>query len=184
MGRVRRELFVPAQWQSRASEDRPLPIGCGQTISQPSLVAYMTERLELTPDSRVLEIGTGSGFQTAILAELAGEVYTIECVPELASRAETLLGDLGYRNIRFHVGDGALGWPEQAPFDAIIVTAAGARIPPSLLLQLDESGRLLLPLGPRDDEQTLTLLRADAGGRWRRRDLCPVWFVPLVSASL
>lgn len=184
MNRVPRSLFVPPHCRDQAGEDRPLPIGCGQTISQPSLVAYMTERLALTPGSRVLEIGTGSGFQTAVLAEIAAEVYTIECIPELASGAERLLGGMGYRNIFFHVGDGALGWPEKAPFDAIVVTAAGAALPASLILQLEPGGRLLLPLGAPEGEQSLTLVQSLPGGGWRRQDLCPVWFVPLISASL
>jgi protein-L-isoaspartate(D-aspartate) O-methyltransferase len=184
MAKVPRARFVPGQWRERAGEDRPLPIGCGQTISQPSLVAYMTERLGLTSRSRVLEIGTGSGYQTAILAEIAAEVYTIECIPELAASAESRLSDLGYRNIFFHVGDGSLGWPERAPFDAIVVTAAGTSFQPSLIVQLEPGGKLLAPVGPPEGEQTLALVDSNPRGEWRRRDLCSVWFVPLVSASI
>ncbi len=184
MSRVTRSRFVPRQWRERAHEDRPLPIGAGQTTSQPSLIAYMTERLGLTPQSRVLEIGTGSGFQTAILAEIAAEVCTIEILPELAARAEALLSDLGYRNIFFHLGDGAQGWPERAPFDAILVTAAGESLSPALMLQLNPGGRMLLPVGPAEGEQMRVLLDSDPGGGWRRRNLCSVWFVQLVSASI
>jgi protein-L-isoaspartate(D-aspartate) O-methyltransferase len=182
--RVSRSVFVSAQWQDRAGEDRPLPIGCGQTTSQPSLVAYMTEQLALTPKSRVLEIGTGSGFQTAILAEIAAEVFTVELLPELAASARQRLDGLGYRNISYRVGDGAEGWPGEAPFDGIIVTAAGRMLPPALIAQLRPGGRLLAPLGPPEGEQTLVLVETRKNGEWRRRDLCSVWFVPLVSASL
>ncbi|HVW22662.1 MAG TPA: protein-L-isoaspartate(D-aspartate) O-methyltransferase [Opitutaceae bacterium] len=182
--RVPRGAFVGPQWQERAHEDRPLPIGCGQTTSQPSLVAYMTEQLALTPKSRVLEIGTGSGFQTAILAELAAEVFTVELLPELAASARQRLDGMGYRNVSYRVGDGAEGWPEHAPFDAIIVTAAGRALPPALIAQLRPGGRLLAPLGPPEGEQTLVLVDTRSNGEWHRRDLCSVWFVPLVSASL
>lgn len=182
--RVARSAFVSAQWRERAGEDRPLPIGCGQTTSQPSLVAYMTEQLALTPQSRVLEIGTGSGFQTAILAEIAAEVFTVELLPELAASARQRLDGLGYRNISYRVGDGAAGWPEKGSFDGIIVTAAGRVLPPSLIAQVRPGGRLLAPLGPPEGEQTLVLVETRPNGEWCRRDLCSVWFVPLVSASL
>jgi protein-L-isoaspartate(D-aspartate) O-methyltransferase len=182
--RVPRAAFVGPQWRARAGEDRPLPIDCGQTTSQPSLVAYMTEQLGVNPRSRVLEIGTGSGFQTAILAEVVAEVFTIEWLPELAASARQRLEGLGYRNISYRVGDGTAGWPEAAPFDAIIVTAAGRVLPPALIAQLRSGGRLLAPLGEPEGEQTLVLVETRPNGEWRRRDLCSVWFVPLVSASL
>ena len=182
--RVSRSAFVPVQWRERAGEDRPLPIGCGQTTSQPSLVAYMTEQLALTPKSRVLEVGTGSGFQTAILAEIAAQVFTVELLPELAASARERLDRLGYRNVSYRTGDGAEGWPGEAPFDAIIVTAAGRILPPALIAQLRPGGRLLAPLGPPEGEQMLVLVETQQNGEWRRRDLCSVWFVPLVSASL
>ena len=179
---VRRELFLPRELQSRAGEDLPLPIGYAQTISQPSLVGYMTEELRVAEHSRVLEIGTGSGYQTAILAELAAEVFTIERIPELAAVARERLAGLGYRNIRFKTGDGALGWPEAAPFDAIMVTAAAPTLPLALVEQLANGGRLLVPVGTLDaDDQILVLVEKAANGALRRRDLQAVRFVPLVS---
>lgn len=184
MLKVRRSLFVAPQWQARAGEDRPLPIGEGQTTTQPSLIAYMTDQLRLTKKSRVLEVGTGSGFHTAILAELAGQVYTIELLPELADAAEERLRQMDYANILFRVGDGTLGWKEAAPFDAILVTAAGRTLAPELIAQLRPGGRMLAPVGEPEGEQTLVLVETSAKGEWRRSDLCSVWFVPLVSASL
>ena len=181
MREVRREHFVPPDLRARAREDTALPIGCEQTISQPSLVARMTEELELTPNSHVLEIGTGSGYQTAILAELAEQVYTIERVPELAVEAEARLGRLAYRNIHFRVGDGALGWPEAAPFNAIIVTAAPGTLPPALIEQLEPGGRLVAPVGSAPlDTQVLMLVEKDRDGFVLQRELCPVRFVPLI----
>jgi protein-L-isoaspartate(D-aspartate) O-methyltransferase len=178
---VRREFFLPTEQRGHAQEDTPLPIGWGQTISQPSLVTYMTQQLALTPHSRVLEIGTGSGFQTAILAEIATEVYTIERVPELASVARRRLEELHYRNVHFRVGDGALGWPEAAPFDRIMVTAAARTLPPALLDQLAPEGRLVAPIGPTSEEQLLVLVERDVAGRFADSELCPVRFVPLIS---
>ena len=184
MREVRRENFVPAPQRSHASEDTALPIGWQQTISQPSLVARMTQELGLTSKSRVLEIGTGSGYQTAILAEVAAEVYTIERLLELAVEAEARLKNLGYRNVHFRVGDGALGWPEDAPFDAIIVTAAPERLPQMLVEQLAPGGRLVAPIGSvLDDSQVLILLEKDLKGAVTQRELCAVRFVPLVSDS-
>lgn len=180
---VRRELFVPLEQRAHAREDTALPIGSAQTISQPSLVRIMTEQLELMPDSRVLEIGTGSGYQTAILAELAAEVFTIERLPELAEPARGLLLGLGYRNIRFRVGDGACGWQEAAPFDAIIVTAAATELPAPLVVQLAPGGRLVVPVGPTPDHQMLWRYDKDRHGRIRPRKLCSVRFVPLVTGS-
>ncbi len=177
--RVPRHRFVPDHLQDMAYEDRPLPIGQGQTISQPFVVALMTQALELTPESRVLEIGTGSGYQTAILAELAGEVYTVEVRPELQERAKRILTDLGYTNIHFRVGDGWLGWPEEAPFDAIIVTAAASEWPQALIKQLAEDGRMVIPVGEQDWNQNLWLLtRID--GNLIKESLGPVRFVPLI----
>ena len=146
MERVPRHLFVPASQRRSAYEDGPLPIGQGQTISQPYMVARMTELLRLTPDSKVLEVGTGSGYQAAVLAELAGQVWTIERHPELAGQAEELLLQLGYTNVRVVVGDGSLGFPHEAPYDAIIVTAAAPRLPEALGAQLVPHGRMVIPI--------------------------------------
>ena len=182
--KVQRARFVSPQWQARAGEDRPLPIGSDQTTSQPSLIAYMTDQLQLTPKSRVLEVGTGSGYHTAILAELANQVYTIECRAELAASAEKRLRALRYRNVAYRLGDGAMGWVESAPYDAIIVTAAGRVLSPALIAQLKPGGRMIAPLGEPAGEQTLVLVETKRSGEWVRRDLCSVWFVPLISASL
>jgi protein-L-isoaspartate(D-aspartate) O-methyltransferase len=184
LAKVRRADFVASHLQEKADEDRPLPIGGGQTTPQPSLVSYMTEQLQITRGSRVLEVGTGCGYQTAILAELASMVYTVECSSELATSAEVRLRKLRYRNVAFRLGDGALGWVEAAPFDAIIVTAAGRTLPAALVAQLKPGGRLIAPVGDAEGEQTLVLVETKRSGEWVRRDLCPVWFVPLVSASL
>jgi protein-L-isoaspartate(D-aspartate) O-methyltransferase len=182
MRAVRRELFVPSAVRSHAKEDMALPIGSDQTISQPSLVARMTEELDLTSHSRVLEIGTGSGYQTAILAELSDEVFTIERLQELANAAQARLKLLGYRNIHFRTGDGALGWPEEAPFSAIIVTAAPERMPPVWIEQLEPGGKLVAPVGSTArDGQVLILVEKDRDGVVLQRELCPVRFVPLVS---
>jgi protein-L-isoaspartate(D-aspartate) O-methyltransferase len=179
---VRREFFVPADQRARAGDDAALPIGHRQTISQPSLVAYMTEQLRPTERSRVLEVGTGSGYQTAILAELAETVYTIERLPELADAAHARLDSLGYRNIKFRIGDGALGWPEAAPFDRVMVTAAATEMPSALTDQLKPGGRLVGPIGSvEEDNQLLILLEKDDAGNLRQTDLCPVRFVPFIS---
>ena len=147
MRKVPRHEFVPARWKRSAYEDRPLPIGHGQTISQPYIVAAMTELAALSEGDRVLEIGTGSGYQAAVLAELAAQVYTIEIVGPLAERAARTLESLGYASVRVRHGDGYRGWPEAAPFDAIVVTAAAPRVPPALLEQLTVGGRLVIPVG-------------------------------------
>jgi protein-L-isoaspartate(D-aspartate) O-methyltransferase len=181
MDAVPRDRFVPVGERSLAGRDMPLPIGCGQTISQPSLVAYMTEQLALTPASRVLELGTGSGFQTAVLAQLAREVFTVERIELLATEAQARLASLGYRNIHFRVGDGARGWPEQAPFDAIIVTAAASTVPAALTEQLAADGRLVIPLGEPGAEQALWLIEKTDDGTLRKTDLMDVRFVPLIS---
>jgi protein-L-isoaspartate(D-aspartate) O-methyltransferase len=179
---VQRELFVPRRERALAAQDNPLPIGCGQTISQPSLVAYMTEQLRLDARSRVLEIGTGSGYQTAILAEIAATVFTIERIDHLGRAAAERLRRLGYVNIRFRVGDGARGWAEEAPFNAIIVTAAAERMPAPLIEQLQCGGRLVAPVGSvSEDNQELMLLEKDVDGSVRTRKLCDVRFVPLIT---
>lgn len=177
MRKVPRHLFVPEAVRPSAYEDSPLPIGFGQTISQPYIVAYMSEVLQVAPDHRVLEVGTGSGYQAAILAELAREVYTIEIVPELAERARTTLESLGYANVHVRVGDGYLGWPEHAPFDRIMVTAAPDHVPQPLVEQLADGGRLVLPVG-RGDQWIRILTRR--GDRVTEQTTIPVRFVPLV----
>jgi protein-L-isoaspartate(D-aspartate) O-methyltransferase len=177
MQRVARHRFVPAESLPLAYADRPLPIGYGQTVSQPYIVAFMTEALQLRPGDRVLEIGTGSGYQTAILAEIAARVFTIEIVQPLAEKAATTLAELGYTNVRTRVGNGFHGWRQEAPFQAIIVTAAPLHIPHVLLEQLAVGGRLLLPVGGA--EQRLVLYQRTADG-YTRTDLGRVRFVPLV----
>ncbi len=180
VAQVPRQLFVPEPYRPDAEADRPLPIGWGQTISQPFVVAFMTERLRLTGVERVLEVGTGSGYQTAILALLAEEVLSVEIVPELAERArETLVETLGLRNVRLRTGDGALGWPEEAPFDRIIVTAAAPEVPPALLAQLAPGGRMILPVGEELDVQMLRVIDKGNDGESVEADLLPVRFVPL-----
>jgi protein-L-isoaspartate(D-aspartate) O-methyltransferase len=166
----------------RAYEDRPLPIGKGQTISQPYVVAYMTQELQIRPGDRVLEVGTGSGYQAAVLAQLAGWVYTIEIIPELSARARGVLADLGYENITTMVGDGGHGWPEHAPFQAIMVTAAAQRIPDGLVEQLEVGGRLIAPVGPAYEVQDLVLVERHTTGTDRRM-LIPVRFVPLTGEA-
>jgi protein-L-isoaspartate(D-aspartate) O-methyltransferase len=173
-----RHLFVPAEVRALAYGDHPLPIGRGQTISQPYIVAYMTELLDPRPESRVLEIGTGSGYQTAILAALAKEVYTIEIVPELAREAAERLRKMGYANVRPRHGDGYLGWPEKGPFDRILLTAAPPEVPRALLDQLAAGGRLVAPVGT--GYQNVVLVEKLPGGGLRRQSLLPVRFVPMV----
>jgi protein-L-isoaspartate(D-aspartate) O-methyltransferase len=177
---VPRHMFVPPALRSEAEEDRPLPIGHGQTISQPFIVAFMTEALRLVGDERVLEVGTGSGYQTAILSLLAREVFSIEIVPELAASAsELLLRTLALQNVSLRLGDGRLGWPEAAPFDGIIVTAAPASVPEPLREQLAPGGRLVIPVGADHDAQVLKLLERGDDGVSQETDLLPVRFVPL-----
>jgi protein-L-isoaspartate(D-aspartate) O-methyltransferase len=177
MRTVPRERFVPAALAARAYDDSPLPIGQGQTISQPYIVAYMTEALGVARDHRVLEIGTGSGYQAAVLGELAGEVYTIEIVPELARGAAAMLEALGYANVRVREGDGYAGWPEHAPFDRILVTAAPEEIPRPLVDQLAPGGRLVLPVGEQGRTQWMTIVEKTPDGIAERRTI-PVQFVP------
>ncbi len=179
MGRVERHEFVPEALRARAYEDRPLPIGFGQTISQPYIVALMTDLLEPAPGDRVLEIGTGSGYQAAVLAELGLEVYSIEIVPELGDEAAARLDRLGYDKVATRVGDGYDGWPERAPFDGLVVTAAAGHVPPPLIEQLKPGGRMVIPVGEPFRVQRLVLITKAADGSLRSRQLLPVRFVPL-----
>jgi protein-L-isoaspartate(D-aspartate) O-methyltransferase len=178
MRQVPRHHFVPEDMWDMAYRDTPLPIGRGQTISQPYIVAYMTQMLHVEPDDRVLEIGTGSGYQVAVLSRLAREVYTVERVEELARRAEQILKALGYQNVHFRIGDGGYGWPEAAPFDAIIVTAAAPNVPQPLVAQLVDGGRMVVPIGPTGYQDLVRLHRQ--GEQIQRESLVPVAFVPLV----
>jgi protein-L-isoaspartate(D-aspartate) O-methyltransferase len=179
MAKVPRDRFVPARLASQAYDDNPLPIGSGQTISQPYIVALMSQWAGVKPGDKVLEVGTGSGYQAAVLAELAGRVFTIELRPELAEAAQTRLRELGYGRVQGRAGDGYQGWPEEAPFDAILVTATAPGVPPALKEQLQEGGRLIIPVGPPDNVQTLLLLR-QVKGELREEKRLPVLFVPLV----
>ena len=178
MRKVERHLFVPEEYAHRAYDDDPVPIGYGQSISQPYIVAFMTELLKLDSTDRVLEIGTGSGYQAAILAEICKSVYTIELIPQLANRAKNLLAELGYKNLFVKAGDGYKGWPEYAPFDAIIVTCAPTHIPRPLEKQLKEGGRMIIPVGEKYVQELVLLEKKD--GRLRRRNVLPVTFVPMV----
>lgn len=175
---VPRDRFVPLSLLPHAYDDRPLPIGHDQTISQPYIVALSTQALALAPTDRVLEVGTGSGYQTAVLAELAGAVHTVERLPELSSSAQKRLRALGYSNIQFRVGDGTLGWPEESPFDGILITAGAPRVPERLLTQLAPRGRLVIPVGGRLN-QVLFLVHRD-GEHLVHEHLCPCTFVPLI----
>ncbi len=179
MGRVERHEFVPEALRAQAYEDRPLPIGYGQTISQPYIVALMTDLLEPAPGDRVLEIGTGSGYQAAVLAELGLEVYSIEIVPELGDEAAARLERLGYGGIATRIGDGYFGWPERAPFDGLVVTAAAGHVPPPLIEQLKPGGRMVIPVGRPFMVQQLVLVTKAKDGTLRTRQLLPVRFVPL-----
>jgi protein-L-isoaspartate(D-aspartate) O-methyltransferase len=179
MEKVPRHEFIPPELRRFAYSDGPLPIGHGQTISQPYIVALMTELLQLNRDSRVLEIGTGSGYQAAVLAELVSDVYTIEIVAPLALQAKETLERLGYRNVHTKLGDGYLGWPEASPFDAIIVTCAPDNVPQKLIEQLREGGRLVVPVGQYGDVQELYLLEK-IGGNIRRKAVTAVRFVPMI----
>lgn len=178
IGSVGRHRFVPAELQSQAYENRPLPIGHGQTISQPYIVALMTDLLELEAGDVVLEIGTGSGYQAAILSRLVKQVYSIEIIPELAESTKTLLNRLGFDNIEVKNADGYYGWQEHAPFDAIIVTAAISHIPPPLVKQLKPGGVLIIPVGPAFQVQQLSMVRKDSEGALTTRQILPVRFVP------
>ncbi len=182
MRRVDRSRFVAPGTELYAWENRPLPIGYGQTISQPFIVALMTDLLDLESGHRVLELGTGSGYQAAVLSELAAEVFTIEIVPELAESAASLLEALGYDNVSVRAGDGWHGWPEAAPFDRIIVTAVGEEIPPALIEQLAVGGRMVMPIGPRHGGQNLTVIDRTESGI-ERTQVLPVQFVPITRSD-
>ena len=180
LGAVPRHRFVPADLAGRAYADEPLPIGHGQTISQPYVVALMSQLADLSPGERVLEIGTGSGYHAAVLARLADSVFTIEIVPELADRARRTLAELGVENVVVRAGDGYRGWPEEAPFDAIVLTAAPPEVPQPLLEQLAEGGRLVAPVG--EGSQQLTVITR-IGGELRRERVAPVRFVPMTGEA-
>jgi protein-L-isoaspartate(D-aspartate) O-methyltransferase len=180
MRRVPRHLFVPDHLQDQAYDDGALPIGEGQTISQPYIVAIMTTLLDLKGGERVMEIGSGSGYQTAVLAEVAGEVYSVEIVERLSERACALLGRLGYDNVTFRVGDGYRGWEEHAPYDGVIVTAAPTHVPPALLEQLKVGGRLVLPVGD-EDQELLKVVKEEKG--LREEWVIPVRFVPMTGEA-
>jgi protein-L-isoaspartate(D-aspartate) O-methyltransferase len=179
--KVPRHLFVPEDERDGSYADQPLPIGNGQTISQPYVVALMTSLLKLEPGSRVLEIGTGSGYQAAVLAQLAAEVYSIEIVAPLAERARATLAGLGYENVHVRVGDGFQGWPAKAPFDAIIVTAAPPRVPEPLLRQLKAGGKLVVPVGELYQDLVVYTKRKDGG--FDRKEILPVRFVPMTGEA-
>ncbi|MDZ7372514.1 MAG: protein-L-isoaspartate(D-aspartate) O-methyltransferase [candidate division KSB1 bacterium] len=178
---VPRHEFVPSNLRDSAYDDTPLPIGYGQTISQPYIVALMTECLQLKGGEKVLEVGTGSGYQAAILAQIAGEVYSIEIVKPLAEEAAERLARLGYKNVHIRHGDGYFGWPEEAPFDGIIVTAAPEEVPQPLIDQLKPGGRLVIPVG--EWSQDLVVVSKDEQGRVRRKSVIPVRFVPMTGEA-
>lgn len=180
MDAVPRERFVLPEDTYQAGVDNPLPIGFGQTISQPFIVAYMTEALRVSSRHKILEIGTGSGFQTAVLNQLSIHIYTVEKVPQLADKAAALFTELGYRGIHLRTGNGRGGWPEEAPFDRIIVTAAPVRIPDALLAQLAPGGRMIIPVGPKDGVQHLCLVKKSAAHEIQIKKLMAVRFVTLV----
>ena len=181
MEAIPRQLFVPGSQKNAAYDDRPLPIGAGQTISQPYIVAYMSELLGLKGNERVLEIGTGSGYQAAVLGRLAAQVYSIEILPTLSERAKLIIEQLGFTNIQLKVGDGFFGWEEQAPFDAILVTAATPRLPDRLWRQLREGGQIIMPRGAASQTQRLVRIRKVAGAQVVE-ELSDVIFVPLTGA--
>ena len=183
MRTVPRHEFVPDDVQGQAYEDQPLPIGFGQTISQPFIVALMTDLLDVAPDDKVLEIGTGSGYQAAVLSPLAQEVYSVEIIPELGERATGVLQRLGFADVRTKVADGYYGWPEAAPFDGIVVTAAASQIPPPLVEQLKPGGRMVIPVGGAYFAQQLMLVEKAADGKVTTRQLLPVQFVPFTRAD-
>ncbi len=179
IGTVPRHKFVPAELRPRAYINRPLPIGYGQTISQPYIVALMSDLIKPQPDDRVLELGTGSGYQAAVLAELTAQVYSIEIVEPLGKQAADRLSELGYDNITLRIGDGYYGWEEHAPFDAIVVTAAASHVPPPLVAQLKPGGLMVIPVGSRFLTQQLVLIRKTPDGQLITRQILPVKFVPL-----
>ena len=180
--KVPRHKFVPPSEINQSYADYPLSIGCSQTISQPYIVGLMTQSLKLKPSDTVLEVGTGSGYQTAILAEIAAEVYSIERIAVLAQRAKNLLEGLGYRNVEIKLDNGIFGWPQKGPFDAVIVTAATAHLPGGLLEQLSDSGRMVIPLGGRFS-QTLTRIEKQKQGGYITTEICGCVFVPLIDKA-
>jgi protein-L-isoaspartate(D-aspartate) O-methyltransferase len=182
LGKVERHRLVPAGQVAQAYRDRPLPIGAGQTISQPYIVALSTDLIAPEPHHVVLDVGTGSGYQAAVLAEIVSKVVSIEIIPSLGNEADERLKQLGYRNIEIRIGDGYQGWPEKAPFDGIVVTAAAPTVPPALLAQLKPGGRMVIPVGAAGDVQQLLLLTKAADGRVSEKRVIPVRFVPLVPA--
>jgi len=182
MQKVPREEFMPQDVKEFAYDDRAIPIGYGQTISQPYVVGFMTQALELRPADRVLEVGTGSGYQAAVLAELVKEVYTIEILDPLGKRTAETLGRLGYKNVSTRIGDGFRGWPDAAPFDAIIVTCAPDAVPQPLVDQLAEGGRMIIPVGPRGEPQNLVILKKTAG-KVAQQKVLPVTFVPMTGEA-
>ena len=179
IARVPRHEFVPATQRRHAYDNRPLSIGFGQTISQPYIVALMSDLIKPRPGDSVLELGTGSGYQAAMLAELTGHVYSIEIIEELGEQAAARLSRLGYDNVTTRIGDGYYGWEEHAPFDAIVVTAAASHVPPPLVAQLKPGGRMVIPVGSRFLTQQLVLIEKDPGGQLITRQILPVMFVPL-----
>lgn len=183
MRRVPRHLFVPVEYRREAYRNAPLVIGYNQTISQPYIVAHMTELLDLKPEYRVLEIGTGSGYQAAVLAELCNHVYSIEIIPALGRRAETLLKELGYQ-VKVRIGDGYEGWPEAAPFDRIIVTCAPDDIPQPLIDQLAKGGRIVIPVGKQFQTQYMVMVKKDLKGKISRKRYYPVRFVPMTGKAM
>lgn len=184
MARVPRDAFVPAEMKARAYDNNALPIGQGQTISQPFIVALMTDLLEPEPDDVILEIGTGSGYQAAVLSQLVKQVYSLEVVPDLAERSARLLAEQGCANVEVICGDGTRGLPERAPFDGIIVTAAARHIPPALPQQLKPGGHLVIPVGPAFGHQELLVVDREKDGQIRSRSVLGVVFVPLTGAGL
>jgi protein-L-isoaspartate(D-aspartate) O-methyltransferase len=182
MRQVPRHLFVPWSLRGLAYDDHPLPIGHGQTISQPYIVALMTEALKINPDSKVLEIGTGSGYQAAVLSELTPNVYTMEIIADLGNEAKDRLHEFGYGTVKVRIGDGYFGWPEAAPFDGIIVTCAAGHIPPPLVSQLSEGGRMVIPVGSAYQVQRLMVVTKDEKGKVLTKELLPVRFVPMTGA--
>ena len=181
MAEVPRHEFVPERLREDAYEDTPLPIGFGQTISQPYVVAFMTEKLDPKPTDKVLEIGTGSGYQAAVLSPLVAEVYSIEIVEPLGQRAKADLQRLGFSNVQVRIGDGYKGWPEAAPFDVVIVTAAPEHVPQPLVDQLREGGRMIIPVGPLSDQNLYLMTKR--GGKLERRAVLPVRFVPMTGEA-
>jgi len=180
LGRVERHRFVSDGQRDLAYRNHPLPIGAGQTISQPYIVALSTDLIEPQPGDKVLEVGTGSGYQAAMLASIVAQVYSIELIEDLGREAAARLKDLGYANVEVRIGDGYAGWPDKAPFDGIVVTAAAPRVPEALVTQLAPGGRMVIPVGERDGAQELLLVRKREDGSIERRSVLPVRFVPLV----